>query len=218
MSQLVTDIGRDELRGEGAYRALCAALQSGRYRPGDRLREAEIAAELGISRTPVREALGRLVARGLAAAAGGRGLVVATLDRSQILELYAMREILEGAAARMAAQRAAEPELEALQAMLDAFVAARTDPLRMAAVNRDFHAAIVEAAGNRYLQQALGELQDAIALLRVTTFTAPKRPETARREHAVIVEAIARRDPEAAEQAARLHIREALRTRLSLPT
>ena len=73
---------------------------------GERLREEELARTLGVSRTPVREALGRLQARGLVEVAPPRGLIVAELDSQKILELYAVREILEGAAARFSAERA----------------------------------------------------------------------------------------------------------------
>ncbi|WP_163208692.1 GntR family transcriptional regulator, partial [Citrobacter freundii] len=80
------------------YRALCRALREGIYRPGDRLREEEVARRLAVSRTPVREAFGRLLARRLVVPVGARGLVVRNLGASDVLELYALREILEGAA------------------------------------------------------------------------------------------------------------------------
>jgi DNA-binding GntR family transcriptional regulator len=201
---------------EVVFRSLCQALQAGLYRPGDRLREEEVAQRLKVSRTPVREALGRLVAKRLLEPAGGRGLVVRSLDTAEVLELYTMREILEGAAARLAAQHASQPEMDALVDLEDAFEAHTADPVEMARLNRTFHEAIFRAARNRYLDGALQELQDAIALLGVTTFSIAGRPSAAAEEHRGLIDAIATRDPDRAEKLARQHIQEALRARLKL--
>jgi DNA-binding GntR family transcriptional regulator len=201
--------------GEAVFRSLRQALQAGLYRPGDRLREEEIARELKVSRTPVREAFGRLQTKGFVEPGGAKGLIVRRLDMAEILELYAMREILEGAAARLAAQHASPPEIDALADLEAAFEQAGTSA-EMARLNRLFHRGIVRAAGNRYLQNALEELQDAIALLGVTTFSVAGRPPTAGQEHGGILAAIAARDADRAEALARTHIREALRARLKL--
>jgi DNA-binding GntR family transcriptional regulator len=207
--------------GEAVFRSLCEALQAGSYRAGDRLREEEVAQRLKVSRTPVREALGRLAARGFVEPAGGRGLIVRNLDISEVLELYAMREIMEGAAARLAAEHASAPEIDALRDIEQAFVeASETDAAEMAGemarLNRAFHEAICRAARNRYLDNASRELQDWIALLGPTTFTVLGRPSTSHGEHQAIIDAIAVRDGGHAEQLARTHIREALRCRLKL--
>lgn len=202
--------------GEAVFRMLCGALRDGVYRPGDRLVEDEVAQKLEVSRTPVREALGRLLAKGLVEHAGGRGLVVRRPDAAEVLELYAMREILEGAAARLAASHATAPELDTLRDLAEGFSMQAGTPREMARLNRLFHEAIVRAARNRFLDGALREMQDAIGLLGPTTFLVGGRPPTATTEHAAILAAIVARDPDAAEQAARAHIREALRARLRL--
>lgn len=207
--------------GEAVFRSLCEALQAGSYRAGDRLREEEVAQRLKVSRTPVREALGRLAARGFVEPAGGRGLIVRNLDISEVLELYAMREIMEGAAARLAAEHASAPEIDALRDIEQAFVeASEADAAgmggEMARLNRAFHEAICRAARNRYLDNASRELQDWIALLGPTTFIVSGRPSTSHDEHRAIIDAIAVHDGGKAEQLARTHIREALRCRLKL--
>jgi DNA-binding GntR family transcriptional regulator len=202
--------------GEAVFRSLCEALQAGSYRAGDRLREEEVAQRLKVSRTPVREALGRLAARGFVEPAGGRGLIVRSLDISEVLELYAMREIMEGAAARLAAEHASAPEIDALRDIEQAFTDADDDAVEMARLNRAFHEAICRAARNRYLDNASRELQDWIALLGPTTFSVTGRPSTSHKEHRAIIEAIAARDGDEAEKLARAHIREALRCRLKL--
>lgn len=201
---------------ETVHLALVEALRAGSYRPGDRLREEEVAARLGVSRTPVREAFGRLVAKNLVEAAGGRGLVVRSLSTGEIVELYAMRELLEGAAAGLAAQNRVPAEIDALQDLHSRLGVPGQTPEELARLNAHFHAAIVRAARNRYLDQALSDLGDAIALLGVTTFSVQGRPEEAAREHEAILATIRSGAAKAAEEAARSHIRTALRSRLLL--
>ena len=202
--------------GEAVYRVLRQALQEGVYRPGDRLREEEIARELKVSRTPVREAFGKLQGKRLIEPSGAKGLAVRTLDMTEVLELYTMREILEGAAARLAAQHASASELEALDDLSGSLEAHLGDAAEMARLNRLFHGAIMRAARNRYLERALDELQDGIVLLGATTFTVSDRPRAAAEEHRGMLDAIRKRAPERAESLACAHIREALRARLKL--
>jgi DNA-binding GntR family transcriptional regulator len=202
--------------GEAVFRVLRQALRDGIYRPGDRLREEEVARRLNVSRTPVREALAKLQSKRLIEPGGGKGLVVRTLDMTEVLELYAMREILEGAAARLAAQHASSLELAALDDLLDAFEAQISDPGEMARLNRLFHDSIVRAARNRYLETALDEMQDGISLLGPTTFGVADRPGAAMEEHRAMLSAVRERAPERAEALASAHIREALRARLKL--
>jgi DNA-binding GntR family transcriptional regulator len=200
-------------RSEYVYEWLCDAISEGRFAPGARLREEEIAGNLGVSRTPVREALLRLQARGLLAVGIGRSLVVAQLTLQQVRELYAMREILEGSAARFAAQHAGEHDVALLRRIHKEFMDAWKRPERLVPLNRRFHQAIYEAAHNRYLTQALNEFHDVFALLHGNTFRVPNRPRATNTEHVKIIDAIADRDPDRAEQAAREHIRLAQQTR-----
>lgn len=204
------------LLGTTVYEAMREALRNGEYRPGDRLREEEIAQRLNVSRTPVREALGRLQARRLVENAGGRGLVVRQLELRDVMDLYAMREIIEGAAARLAADHASEFELQSLTDLNETFARHLDEPQELARLNRLFHEGIYRAARNSYLDLTLGEIQDAIGTLRSTTFAISERPESAVEEHAGIIDAIARRDQSDAEERARAHIRNALRARLRL--
>ncbi|MEM7171812.1 MAG: GntR family transcriptional regulator [Pseudomonadota bacterium] len=208
-------IGGNASRADHVREEIRGAIQSGRYKPGERIREAEVADWLKVSRTPVREALRRLESEGLLTFESWRGVVVADLDRQQISELYAMREVLEGAAARLAARHIDEGEIELLDLLLErADETAGADEL--AAVNRQFHETIYAAAHNRYLVQTLAQLRNALALLRGTTFSIPGRAAAAAEEHRVIVSAIRERDPDKAEAAARSHIRAAQRARLRL--
>lgn len=201
-------------RGQSTYQAILAAIRDGIYRPGDPLREEEVAARLSVSRTPVREALGRLQEKGLLEAAPGRGVAVSILSMRQIFELYAMREELEGIVARYAARHATEAEIANLERLNAEFAAAADDPKLAAQWNRQFHARLYDAARNRYLRQAVEDLQETIALLPDTTFIQEGRTATASEEHVSIMEAIRRRDAEGAEKAAVDHIKAALEVRL----
>lgn len=206
---------RDASRTEYVYRHIRQAIRDGQFRQGDRVREEDIAKMLGVSRTPVREALRQLQSQGLIDFTAGRGAGIVELSRPQILELYAMREILEGAAARMAAEHATPAEISYLSHLMDEFRQSK-DPARLAAVNVAFHRSICEGAHNRYLVQSLDQLRDALALLQGTTFSVKGRPATADEEHRAIFEAIKARNPDAAEQAARAHIRNARSARMQL--
>jgi DNA-binding GntR family transcriptional regulator len=199
-------------RADYVFRSLRDDIREGRLKQGQRLREEDVARRLGVSRTPVREALRQLAARGLLADAPGRGLLVVELSKRQVIELYAMRRMLEGAAARFAAQHASPGEAEMLRRLAAECRDART-AAKAAQRNRAFHLAIYEAAHNRYLQQALDDLGNALALLPGTTFRHRGRAATAYAEHMRIADAIARRDADAAEAAAREHIAAAERLR-----
>lgn len=202
--------------GNVVLQTLRRALQGGLLQPGDRLREDEIARELEVSRTPVREALVRLLERRLVETAGARGLVIRRLEGQEIFELYAVREIMEGAAARLAAQNISPPEIQNLREIEQEFEQPGLGATALARLNKMFHDLIIDAARNRYFSEALQGLQDLIALLGSTTFSVEHRPQQARLEHRAIIDAIARRDIDAAEAEARKHIRQALAARMRM--
>jgi DNA-binding GntR family transcriptional regulator len=204
---------RTRSRADFVYESLRDAISDGRIARGERVREEEIARNLGVSRTPVREALQRLQQRGLLVLGSGRGLVVAELSQQQVVELYSMREILEGSAARFAAQHATAPEIAILYQLQEELTAAGQDAALLVAINRRFHRAIYEAAHNRYLMQTLDNLHDSFALLHASTFRVPSRRRESDGEHRRIIAAIEKRDPDMAERAAREHILQAQRTR-----
>ena len=213
LASLDAETLRTRSRADFVYDSLRDAIWEGRFSHGERIREEEIAGVLGVSRTPVREALQRLQQRGLLVVGPGRGLVVAQLTKQQVFELYAMREILEGSAARFAARHANEAEIEILYRIQRELAESQGDALTLINLNRRFHQAIYEAAHNQYLLQTLDTLNDSMALLHSATFRVPSRRSDTDEEHRRIVEAVERRNPDAAEQVAREHIRQAQRTR-----
>ncbi len=213
MTAIDADALRTRSRADFVYESLRDAIWDGRIAAGERIREEEIARNLGVSRTPVREALQRLQQRGLLVFGAGRGLTVAHLTPHQVMQLYAMREILEGSAARFAAQHATETDVVILYRLQKELANVEPDAMLLVTLNRRFHQAIYEAAHNQYLLQTLNMLHDSLALLHNTTFRVPNRRSESDEEHRRIVAAIERRDPDQAERAAREHIRAAQRTR-----
>lgn len=201
-------------RGEEAYEALRAAILDGSLKPSTRLREAELAEWLGISRTPIREALKRLEAEGLVANEPGQGLVVSRLDPPMISELYHIREVLEGTAAALAARHASDGEIEVLREIVNRDKEIADDVRLMNSNNKLLHSTLYSSAHNRFLLKTLQALQGSMSLLGDTTLSIQGRREASIRQHDEIVTAIERRDPDAAEKAARAHIRDAYRIRL----
>jgi DNA-binding GntR family transcriptional regulator len=201
-------------RSEAAYDLLRTAIMDRTLQPGQRLREIDVSAWLDMSRTPVREAFRRLERDGLITFAPHRGMTVTELDHGAVTELYRMREVLEGTAASLAAQHATEAEIAALEDIVEREAALDADSHARAAQNVCFHNAIYAAAHNRYLLRSLNGLRDSMALLGETTYSVPGRIQAAVSEHRVVVAAIARRDPAAADSAMRIHMRGAEHARL----
>ncbi len=197
-----------------AYTLILEAIEAGVYKPGDRLVESELAERLGVSRTPVREALQRLETQSMLAR-DGRSLIVATLDHNQLAELYAVRTELEGLAARLAARHATDEEIRVLRLMAEEDRALTGgDPRALSRANKRFHKQIHLASHNRFLVQQLDLVHRSMALMANTSFAAEGRDEVALAEHEAIVAAIAARDGDAAHAALRAHISKAFETRL----
>lgn len=206
-----------KLTADGAYEALRARIVDGKILPGERLREAALASELGLSRTPVREALRRLESAGLVEHRPHRGVVVRQLDHNAVTELYLMREVLEATAAGLAARHASDAEIATLEDMLaEQSALFEGDAEGAARLNKLFHRALYRGAHNRYLLETLDALAVSMSLLGRTTLSLPGRNAEAVGEHRAILDAIARHDPDAAEAAARTHIQGAHRARLRL--
>ncbi|MDH3263459.1 MAG: GntR family transcriptional regulator [Paracoccaceae bacterium] len=196
-----------------AYSLILEAIDSGIYRPGDRLVESELAERFGVSRTPVREALQRLETQSMLTR-DGRSLIVASLDHNALAELYVVRTELEGLAARLAAQHATLEEISVLGEMVEEDRALLGDPEALSRANRRFHKQIHLASHNRFLVQQLDLVHRHMALLATTSLAVEGRGERALAEHGAIVDAIAARDGQRAYEALKAHISKAFETRL----
>lgn len=196
-----------------AYQLILNAIDTGSYRPGDRLVESELADRFGMSRTPIREALQRLETQSLLAR-DGRSLVVASLDHNQMAELYVVRSELEALAARLAARHATEEEVRLLQEMVREDRALIDNPAALSRTNRRFHRQVHLASHNRYLVQQLDLVYRSMALMATTSLAAAGRSSVAVEEHAAVVDAIARGDGDAAYEGLKGHISRAFEARL----
>lgn len=198
-----------------AYTLILEAIDTGVYRPGDRLVESELADRFGVSRTPIREALQRLETQSLLTR-DGRSLIVASLDHNQLSELYVVRAELEGLAARLAARHATPEEVRVLEEMVEDDQALLNDPAALSRANRRFHKQIHLASHNRYLVQQLDLVHRSMALMATTSLAAEGRGEVALAEHDAIVQAIGNGDEGRAYEALKEHISKAFVTRLKL--
>lgn len=196
-----------------AFTKIVEAITSGEFEPGEKLSEAELARQLGISRGPLREALGRLEGK-LVMRTPRLGVSVITFSKSDLEQLFLVREALEGMAARLAAQHATVGELDRLEAMLaqhaeqpalaagEAYVQRSTD--------EDFHFTIAKAARCARLEMLLlDEVYYQLRLHRVRSSTRPGRAQAAFNEHKTILAALQARNPAEAEDVMRAHVRSA---------
>lgn len=201
-------------QGQQIYLRLIEEIRRGDLLPGARLRETRLAERMGLSRTPVREAIRALEADGLVVHMPRQGAVVRVLDRGEVMELYEMRAVLEGTAARMAARAASGIELDELAGINADLAGVTTDPAASAHLNGVFHETLLGAARNRYLVTASKALQKTLLILGPSTLTDPARAAEAVAEHDAILHALRARDGAAAEAAMRTHIEAAHRARL----
>jgi DNA-binding GntR family transcriptional regulator len=196
---------------DAVYATLRDAIVAGHLQAGDRLSEQQLAAQLGVSRTPVREALYRLETEEFAVRIPRSGMVVRAVSRSELLEVYAVRVALDGIAARIAAQRASPADLAMLRSiqMQMAAAAEHGDIPTMLALNLEFHGTLYTAAHNGMLLRIGRQLKDWISRFRETPAAQHGRALEVVAEHERIVSAIEAGDPEAAELAAREHMERA---------
>ncbi|HEV7762873.1 MAG TPA: GntR family transcriptional regulator [Acidimicrobiales bacterium] len=197
-----------------AYEHLRSAIVESRYPPGHRLVEQHLAAELGLSRTPVREALRMLQAEGLVVSERNRGAMVRPLSPTEVVDLYGLRIRLESYAVELGAERSTETELGALVDAADGFRAAVRaadgDSVegvrRIHEANRVFHDAVLEAARHRRLTAMLARTVDIPLVFQAFRSFGPAELERSDTFHHLIAEAMCRRDGQRAAALMSEHI------------
>ena len=196
-----------------AFGKLVEAITSGEFEPGERISEADLARKLGISRGPLREALGRLEGR-LVMRQPRIGVRVITFSRDDLEQLFFVREALEGMAARLAAERISAAELDQLTELLTHHAAqpalAAGEAYLQRSQDEDFHFAILRAARSERLERMLlDEVYYQLRIHRLRSSTRPGRAQAALREHCDILTAFQAHNPDEAEALMRRHIRNA---------
>jgi DNA-binding GntR family transcriptional regulator len=187
-------------------------IYDGLYAPGAPIRQEQLAAELDVSRTPLREALRMLEREGLVKVAPGRGLRVVDADLNALVDAYEVREMIDGLAARLVARRREGPVASRLldiarrqESMLEPW-----RPSRYTTTNVEFHRIVVEACGNEHLVAQLPLVRMTSQIFTPLRLLSADRARAAVAQHLRIAEAIAAGDEEAAEVCAREHIRTTL--------
>ncbi|SDJ42329.1 GntR family transcriptional regulator [Streptomyces indicus] len=213
----VNPVAAGSLLADQAYEELKSAVLANRLRPGDALSVPALAAQLNISRSPVREAVQRLIHDGLATHVPHKGAVVATVDVEDVRQLYVVREVMEGLAARLATERLDATRVAQLRELLERHeqeIGTGVDERTHIEMDMAYHRTIREVAGNDHLTAALDAIQGKAHLALHQLWRGQEASRLAVAEHRRIFEAMTSGDPDAADLAARDHIRK-LRIRLS---
>lgn len=188
----------------------------GEYGPGEHLKEKRLAEELGVSRTPVRQALTMLEAEGLVEIAWNRGAMVCTFEAEEVWEIYDLRAMLEGHAARRAASHVTREELERLRGLAETQeaispgdTAGREAEIRsLVATNQEFHGAIAEASRNGRLQKLLQRTVEVPLVYKAFFWYTPHERAISNHYHRQIVGALEQGDGERADILMREHVYE----------
>lgn len=218
LAQLAVSSGDKTSSAHRSQSAIIEAIKAGILSPGTRLIEAELCNALGVSRTPLREALTALRADGIVCQVG-QSLQVRRLAWRDIQELYDMRAVLESAAASFAARSASASEKQVIAELVKRekqLIAEAASPDVLARHNFAFHRAIGHAAHNPFLIEALDRLAHLFVLIGDTAYSLADRVTVIAAQHAAINEAIQKGDETAAHQAMARHLQDALTARLRL--
>lgn len=201
---------------ETAYAVLREAIVTNTLKPGTRLRADDLAKKLGVSKTPVREALRKLQAEDLITVQPGNALTVKSISEEQLFEIYYTREALEGMAARLAAENAGQIELAKLRAIHDEMKTASGSLRQFRQLSGEFQLAVLRAARNDTLQRLLVHLQEQIRQFGGTTLTQQGRAKEVIAYSKALVAAIEQRNGDAAERIARENRRRTLELRIKM--
>lgn len=190
------------------FNTLRQAILTGELKPGERLMEIHLAERLGVSRTPIREAIRKLELEGLVTMIPRRGAEVAQITEKSMNDVLEVRRALDALCAELACDRITDEELESLRLACDSFEAAvRTkDAKKIAQADVALHDIIVRATGNQRLIQLVNNLSEQMYRYRFEYIKDSSQHETLIEEHRIIYQSIVRKDKETAAAAARTHI------------
>lgn len=193
------------------FKHIKSQIINGAYGPGDTLLESKLTDELGVSRTPIREAIRLLEMEGLVETTAKKGAVVLGISQQDVEDIYAIRQLVEGLAARWAAERLTPAELKELQKIYELmeFYAHKHDIEEIAELDNKFHQLIYEVAGSKILYLTLRNLHQYVQLARLKSLSMENRLPHTLAEHHAILEAFQAKDPAAAEKALAAHVRNA---------
>lgn len=194
---------------EKIFHRLREDIINGKYKAGDSLIELKLAEEMGVSRTPIREAIRQLELEGLVSCIPNKGVIVEGVSKKDIEDIYAIRESLEGLAARWAIERISDEQLKELEDICELmeFYTEKEDLDHVGELNSRFHEIIFESTQSGPLKQVLSDFQFYIENTRLASLKTPGRARLSLKEHKLIVEAFKNRDVDGGELALVEHIR-----------
>ncbi|MHB1652478.1 MAG: GntR family transcriptional regulator [Desulfitobacteriaceae bacterium] len=191
---------------EIVFDSMREAIISGVLKPGERLMEIQLADEMGVSRTPIREAIRKLELEAFVVMIPRKGAYVAGVSLKDMADVFEIRAALEGLAAGLAAERITEEELEQMERVLLFDESEEPDLEKVVESDTDFHALVYKSSRNERLVQILGNLREHFQRFRSTSLAVPGRIKLAIEEHRTIVEALGRHDVAEAQELATAHI------------
>lgn len=203
------------MKKELVFNNLRKVILSGYFRPGENLSEREIADMLGVSRTPVREAFQQLEKEGLVIYTPKKGVTIPSFSSEQLIDLYSVREYMEGLTSRLLAEKADKSFVKEMRENIQ-LAGKEDDVKKQASINGHFHHLMAENTGNDYLIDIFQNLHSKISLIRSTSLSSQGRLKTNLKEHLQICDAIESGDPDLAEQVARSHIRSSMKSALAV--
>jgi DNA-binding GntR family transcriptional regulator len=209
-----TGVNMSQQLSQETYRQMRDGIVRGEIRPNERLVEADLAERLNVSRTPIREGLQRLASEGLIVSRR-RGWVVREHDADEIREIYESRIALEGYAARLAAERATDDELDALRQLHEEADSSASARVELVEYNDALHEAVCAAARNATLTEMVRRCRKHFFNYRLADQYSESEAEASLAGHDEIIDALLRRDGAAAEDAMRRHVAEALTSALA---
>ncbi len=195
------------LRGR-VFNRIREDILSGKLKPNEELREVALGEELGVSRTPVREALRQLELEGLVRIIPNKGAYVSGISAKDVLDIYSIRARLEGLCARMAADAIKKEQMEQLDEII--FLSKYHEQHRhyeqLFTLDSKFHEILYEACGSEILEHLLKDFHHYVQRVRKTSLSEQQRAEKSTKEHEAIAQAIRDKNPDRADQLATLHV------------
>ncbi|MBI4634253.1 MAG: GntR family transcriptional regulator [Deltaproteobacteria bacterium] len=193
------------------YLLLEDAILRGKIKQGDRLIEDELSAVMGVSRAPIREAFRLMEKEGLIKIIPHKGAIVSSISRDDVADIYEVSSVLEGLAAGLFCKRATEAELRKMKNICRDMETQieKKNLLKFRKLNRDFHEVFINGCANKKIKEVYNSFQKQIHWFQNVSLSSQGRPEISLKEHKNILDALLKKDSNAAEHAAREHVRRA---------
>ena len=207
--QIGSIVNKQKYLRDHIFEKLQQAIYSGKLKSGERLTEKKIAEELGVSRTPVREALYRLTSLGLIKMIPHRGFLISRWSSKEIEDVIELRSVLEAFAGRLAIRHISEKEIDELKDLINKMrkAVSKRDVIKASCLNSLFHDKIVLASRNKELSEVMEPIKNKIYHFRIISISTPNRLKKSFEEHKKILDAIINKDSELAQELISQHIK-----------